>query len=820
MAELTELLPARRPELLIKPFGDKGQYVVKDPRSGEFFHLGEKEYFLLTRLDGVRTADEISLGFAEQFGESLTEDELDEFIELVRGQGLLQAETRIAPVPGELPVALPISVQRESSLERDVKKPVSPRRQSILHWRRSLWDPDRFFSWMVPRIGFFWTPAFLLLSASCIMLAGLLVWANRQELARSFSEALRWETAALVWLALLLIGTLHECVHGLTCKHYGGEVHEIGFLLLYLMPCFYCNVSDAWLFREKSKRLWVTFAGGYFELFLWALAVFLWRLTPPGTLVNHLAFVVLSVCGIQTLFNFNPLLKLDGYYLISDWLEIPNFQQRALDCFKGRLRWLLWGAARPGREPRSRLLLGFGLATWLYSLLFLAPVLAAILWFLAPHWGLLGLGAVALVGFLASRRIFEEFSAGEVSKMVRLRRKRAGVWVLALGGLVAGLFLMPIEDWAGGAFQVRALTRAELRAPAAGFLREVYGDEGDRISPGAPVARLEVSDLVSRLAQKQAELREAQAKLHLLEAGPRYEVLLEQRRCVERARAWHDLARQDLTRLRQVLKKELARLEKQIALCQAEVSAAQEAAHRGRSLLGKAAISAQEYQELERRLHVGQAQLEQAQAEKEAHEAKGTLEAETELARRERQLADAQSTLSLLESGPRSEEVEAEGARVARLREQARYLEQLQDRLQVLSPVPGLLTTPRLNEKVGQYLREGEFICVVEEPAELEVEITLAEQDAARVRPGQAVALRARASPFETINGSVARVASTANLGEVQSTVTVYARFHETSSELKPGMTGYARISTGSRPIGTILADRVLRWLRTEFWWW
>ena len=146
------------------------------------------------------------------------------------------------------------------------------------------------------------------------------------------------------------------------------EVHEIGFLLMFFMPCFYCNVSDAWLFKEKSKRRWVSFAGGYFELFIWALAVFVWRLTPLGSLPNYLAFIVLTACGVQTLFNFNPLLKLDGYYLLSDWLEVPNLQQRALGFLKSHLRWLLWGAPPPnlgwqGCDSRGtrRLLLGFGL---------------------------------------------------------------------------------------------------------------------------------------------------------------------------------------------------------------------------------------------------------------------------------------------------------------------------------------------------------------------------------------------------------------------------------------------------------------------------
>jgi multidrug resistance efflux pump len=420
---------------------------------------------------------------------------------------------------------------------------------------------------------------------------------------------------------------------------------------------------------------------------------------------------------------------------------------------------------------------------------------------------------------VAARSLFREFFAGEVSKMIWPRRKRTVVWVLALGGLVVGLFLVQIEDRAGGAFQVRSVVRAEVRAPVAGFLRDVYCEEGDRVSAGAPVVRLEVPDLASRLAQKRAEVREAQAKLRLLKAGPRDEEVVEQRRRVERAKAWHDLAWQDLTRWRLVFEHELGRLDKLIAQGQAEFIAAQDAARRARSLIGKA-ISREQYQEAERKYQVCQAQLEQAQAEKRVREAKGTLEAETELARRQRELADVQATLSLLELGPRSEEVEGERARLARLQEEARYLEQLQDRLPVHSPVPGLVTTPRLKEKVGQYLCEGELICVVEEPAGLEVEITLAEQDVARVRPGQAVALRARTLPFETLQAQVGRIAPAAGRGDVQSTFSVYCRLDDCPPGLRPGMTGYGRIDTGQRPLGGILLDRALRWLRTECWWW
>src|SRR5262245_30606542 len=382
MSGLALPLPRLRPELVVRPLGDHGPYVVKDPRSGAYYHLGDQEHFLLTQLDGRRDAAAVCAAFAERFGQPLTPEDLQEFLDLAKGRGLLQGEGQ-----GEKEERNPRARGAQEAPDPDA----APLGLRLLYWRKNFFDPDRLFTWLAPKTGFFWTPAFLLFSAGCVVSAAALLWANRHGAARSFLSSLRWETVLLAWLALLFVTTCHEFAHGLTCKRHGGEVHEVGFLLIFFMPCFYCNVSDAWLFREKSKRLWVTLAGGYFELFLWALAVFVWRLSTPDSLVNYAAFVVLSACGVQTLVNFNPLLKLDGYYLLSDWAEGHNLQQRAADHVKGRLRWLLWGAARPHTEPRGRVLLAYGLVSWLYSLAFLGLSLVVLSHFLGSRLGLVGL---------------------------------------------------------------------------------------------------------------------------------------------------------------------------------------------------------------------------------------------------------------------------------------------------------------------------------------------------------------------------------------------------------------------------------------------
>jgi putative peptide zinc metalloprotease protein len=176
-------------------------------------------------------------------------------------------------------------------------------------------------------------------------------------------------------------------------------------------------------------------------------------------------------------------------------------------------------------------------------------------------------------------------------------------------------------------------------------------------------------------------------------------------------------------------------------------------------------------------------------------------------------------------------EVEAERARLARLQEELRYLEGLQKKEPVTSPLPGVVTTPHVKERVGAYLNEGDLICVVEEVDVLEVEVALPEQDVDRVRPGQAVELKPRAAPLRTLRTQVDRVAPTAVRpeapalaapavrGEVPGTVTVSCRLEATDPGLRPGVTGYARVSCGPRPAGEVLADRALRFLRTEFWW-
>src|SRR5262249_12513340 len=163
--------------------------------------------------------------------------DLDGFLELARGRAFLQTTPKPAPVT---------AAATAPTAPAPVPPPAPKRsRQSILYWRKNIFDPDRLLNWLEPKVRFIWTSYFLVFALLLIAAAAVLTWTSRGELVSHFPNALRWETLVVVWVTIVVATILHEFAHGLTCKHYGGEVHEIGFLLMFFIPCLYCNVSDA-----------------------------------------------------------------------------------------------------------------------------------------------------------------------------------------------------------------------------------------------------------------------------------------------------------------------------------------------------------------------------------------------------------------------------------------------------------------------------------------------------------------------------------------------------------------------------------------------
>ncbi|HEY3217096.1 MAG TPA: efflux RND transporter periplasmic adaptor subunit [Candidatus Eisenbacteria bacterium] len=716
-------------------------FVVKDPRTRRFFRLREAEYAIARRLDGSSSLEAIAAQVASELGAEVSAETLAPFVEQLRRGDLL-----------------------ESPSDSRVEAARQPWARGNLLWLRfRAFDPDPLLDWLVGKVRFCFTPAFVVGSAALIIWALAVVLSQRAEIGADLASLWSFQSLALAWLTVFAVTALHEFAHGLTCKRFGGHVHEMGFLLIYLQPAFYCNISDAWLFPEKSRRLWVTFAGGYFELVLWALATLVWRIAEHETWLSGVALVVMATSGIKLFFNLNPLIKLDGYYLLSDWLNVPNLRQRAFQYVGTQLKRLLGVSVLVAQEPtprERRVFLGYGLVAATFSYWLLSSVLVQFAGYFTARWQ--GWGAALTLGLMVGvmgnvrGKPLLRWPAGLSWKSHRVR------FLGFVGAILLLLYLLPLELKVGGEFEVAPARNTDVRAQVAGIIDAVFVAEGDRVAAGDTLAHLSDRDRRTELRMVDAELAEKRAKLQLLEVGPRAEEL--------------EVARLDVQKAEERLRYARGNLE------------------RNRKL---AAIEAASRQELDR-----------------AEEAVGVLAKELEGER---------ARLRMLVAGSRPEEITAMREDIAHTDAERRHVQEQLARTWVRAPHGGVVTTPKLRERIGQYVQPGDLIVEVYKLDTVTAEIAIPEQDIGEVRVGQRGAVRLRAYPDRAWQGRVTAVAAAAVELEKQRTRIVKTRI-ELSNPLgliKPSMTGYARIYCGKRRALEVLTRPFRRYLRLEFWsWW
>ena len=397
--------------------------------------------------------------------------------------------------------------------------------------------------------------------------------------------------------------------------------------LLYFQPAFYCNVSDAWLFPDKSKRLWVSFAGAYFEVFLWALATLIWRLTEPGTVLHFQALVVMAASGIATLFNLNPLIKLDGYYMLSDYVEIPNLRQRAFNFLKVKIKKVIGmvgqGTSQEATTKEKRIYITYGVLAWTYSFLLLGFIALKFAGFLVDRYQGIGFILFASIFFVAFRNHIRRAFVG-FAHMMTASRKRLP-WIVSFIAILVILFFVRIELKVSGEFTILPIQNADVRAEVEGVIQEIYVDQGDQVEQGGLIAILCDRDYSTDFQKVGAELYEKGANLNKLKAGPREEEI--------------ELARNEVEKVQEQLKY------------------ARNNVKRFKELLGQGLISRKEFEEFEEQMVVRQEELEAAQ-----------------------------SRLDVMLAGSREEVIDAARAEISRLKVQQRYLEEQLRLVRVLSP--------------------------------------------------------------------------------------------------------------------------------------
>lgn len=746
-------------------------YTIKDPIAGNYFRLREPEFWLLNRLDGETSPQTIAESFRSKFNLDITPEAVEQFIETMDGLQFLESESA-AETPARAG-ARPWG--RKSLFGR------------LLYIKIKGFTPGRFLDLLTRIYRPFHHPFWFALQVALIVFGLGLLAVNSRHFAIDLVELWNVGSVVTIVLSLFILLTLHEFAHAVACRRLGGEVREIGFLLMYFQPCFYCDLSDAWLFEKKSQRLAVTWAGPYFQLILLAVAVILWRLTVEGTYINQLAWTLVTVNWINYLFNFNPLIKLDGYYLLSDWLEIPNLRQKAFaylgNVFKRRL--LGWPIERVEVTPREkRAFLSYGVLALIYS----ASLLIYIFW-LVSRFLLVKTGPFGLLLFLAVLLVilrsplvgFVRGIATHLRYMKQLFKKpvRLTIYIIILALVIVLCVAVPFPRRVSGDISVRPIaeftlshnefgllestTRYGGKTPAtrSGFIQMASSDmvalnmipiveDGQTVRQGDTVAMVTSNQITKEIETGRAELNRLTGTLALLQAPPKKEAIAEAEAQVSAARANLDQLNRDLERISSLVDKNLEPAE---------------------------------------RLETKRSEVEVAEAE----------------------LSKRISALELLKSPPRPEEVDVVEHEIAKQQAQLTFLTQQAEAQHIVAPFDGLVVSGK----------QDNCILAVARNSVVELLVPVSDFDISLIQRDQRVQVKVRSYPDETFYGAVVRVPEVAASHADGNIFPVAVVVDNSERKLRDGMTGYAKIETGRTSLAGLALRKLYSVLRVEFWsWW
>jgi putative peptide zinc metalloprotease protein len=481
-------------------FRSRVWYVLEDQQNGKFHRLSSAANLAVALMDGRRTMEEIWDMVGHKAGDDPpTQDEMILLLSQLHSADLLQTE---------LP---PDFVELAERSAKTARSNIISRLKNPLALRLSLWDPDRFLSataWLTKPLFTVW--GFLVWMA--LVIAGLAVtalnWAPLQAAASSHLGNVA--NLAIIALVYPVVKALHEAGHAYATKVFGGHVHEVGIMFLILVPAPYVDATAATGFTSKRQRIVVSGAGIMVEFGLAALAAIFWVNAEPG-IAREIAFSVMLIGGVSTLlFNGNPLLRFDGYYVFMDWLEIPNLGTRAnryVTYLVQRYAFGLNQIENPSHERSERkwlfvyailaflyrIALSLGIALLIATQLFFVGALLAILTltttFIVPVFKMLGyLFTAPALHHHRQRALL--VSAGSLALMVAA----VGYLPLPYATVAQGIVWLPGED--------------EVRAGVAGIVAEFMVADGDLVAAGAPLVRLEDAGIGARRAVITARLAE------------------------------------------------------------------------------------------------------------------------------------------------------------------------------------------------------------------------------------------------------------------------------------------------------------------------
>lgn len=700
---------------------DDDKLLIEDDKNNKFYSLGYEETVLFNEL--------INKPFEVVITEKkLNPQEVQEFIVSLASKDLLTHPS----IPG---------------LE---KKLPNKNLLSLLVQRFKLGNPDTFFEWLDSSFGWLWKSPFIGIHLGVIIVGLFLSIAQSEALlSYGFPQIMgnQFLNSILFLSIVSAILALHEFAHGLTLKSFGGRVPEIGLFLMYGFPSAYTNVTDSYKLKNTSEKMWVILAGILFQAWVGFVALLIWTFSTPHTLPSDLSYMVYLASFMNLLVNLNPLIKLDGYYLLTLALKEPNLRSKSWNFIFGGFQ---------GAKSFSQgfLYLVFGILSVLYTgflVLFLFSFLFKSGLENIPYTSLLIVGLLFLAAFTPlPREITPADSKDEKSKATKKEKSSLNFPMLFILILIGGLLFIEIPYQIGGEVEVKPANslRAEIHSPMVGIVKKVYAKSGDYVKAGQKLVEIVDWSLLDSLSNTTGGNPLAG------NSAPRLSTLSSdiQQKKIENEKLKIELQKAQLT--------------------------AQSERKKADTFLKLAESGA-----------YPKTQAEQARFNAEIAE---------------REILRIQEEMKL-----NNEVQNASRLNYSTLSGQINFLRSKSSMQVINSPISGYVLTEDTDLKIGSAASPEVILFTIADLKEVEVKIKVPQEDLPSVKEGQPVILTIRAFPGDKFKGKVAKIAisnedpksiepgSTKEPGRRKWNVTMIIQ--NPSLNLKPGMTGYAYIDSAKK---------------------
>jgi putative peptide zinc metalloprotease protein len=478
-------------------------YVLSDPFNGQFFRLRPPAYEFVARLSMKRTVEEVWLEVMDRDPDNAPgQEDVIQLLAQLYHANLLHYE---------------LPPDSEKLFERYTKQKQKVARatlMNIMFIRIPLLDPDSFLKRLLPIVRLIMNPFGAALWAAVVIWGIASVVGKWSALGAQTQGILAPANLPLLYVGLVLIKTLHELGHAFAVRRFGGEVHVLGVMFLIFSPLPYVDATAAWAFREKWKRVFVSGAGMIVEVFMAACAAVVWANTGLGVL-HSLAYNMIFVASVSTVvFNINPLLRYDGYYILSDLLNIPNLHSQATSQLRHLVERYAFGYRKSRSPSASRTeaawLTVFGILSGIYRVV----VFGGILLLLADRFLLAGIvmAVVCAVSWVLvpALRLTHYLATDPRLERLRLRAVGACAGTLILAGVF--LFLCPFPSSFKSPGVIKARESQVVVNTVSGSIAEIVARPGARVRAGDPLLRMENNELGYRIQELDAKLAQVAAE--------------------------------------------------------------------------------------------------------------------------------------------------------------------------------------------------------------------------------------------------------------------------------------------------------------------